>query len=250
MFKLFFGLIIITNLLFSCIAQQKEQKYLQVINSPAIDCSQEYSVRKGETLVHIARTCGISLPTLAKINQLYPPYSLFENQIIYFSEPQETNSQEINPHFTRPPKVTGSAIPNYLKPKKNTRSSIANLARPAKQVPDYLEWIMPVDLPIKWYFSQQHLGITFNSVPGKDVYAIANGTVVYSGNRMISHGKIIILKHKNNFYSSYAQNKELLVKDGQQVYIGDVIAITGKKPFKLEMREQAVPVDPLDYIQQ
>lgn len=243
MFKLFFGLIIVTNLLSSCASQ--EQKSLNVINKILIDCSKKYSVKQGETLRYLARTCGITLQTLAEINQLQPPYYLSKNHIIYFHKQQDMVFSPVKSRVTNTNLLKPRPKP---KPKNNVSGITLNLERSAKKVPNNIKWIMPVDLPIKRNFSKKHQGITFDNVPGKSVYAIANGTVVHSGNKMISHGKLIILKHKNNFYSSYTQNQELLVKDGQQVHIGDVIAITGKKPFKLEMRKQATPVDPLIYI--
>ena len=47
----------------------------------------------------------------------------------------------------------------------------------------------------KYSPDEQHLGITFATEPNQEVRAIRDGTVVYSGSKMKSYGKMIIIKH-------------------------------------------------------
>jgi lipoprotein NlpD len=72
--------------------------------------------------------------------------------------------------------------------------------------------------------------------------------VVYSGDRMASYGKMVIIKHSYGFYSIYNQNQELLVSEGDTIEKGQLIALTGDKPFYFEMKKYEEPINPLKYL--
>jgi len=72
--------------------------------------------------------------------------------------------------------------------------------------------------------------------------------VVYSGDKMTSYGKMIIIKHAYGFYSIYNQNQEIYVSEGDNIEKGQVIAITGNKPFYFEMKKYEEPINPLKYL--
>ena len=111
-------------------------------------------------------------------------------------------------------------------------------------------WFIPVDAEIlkKYSPDDQHLGITFATEPDQEVRAIRDGTVVYSGSKMKSYGKMIIIKHAFGFYSSYTQNQLLRAREGDHVEKGQVIALTGKNPFYFEMKKYSDPINPLKYL--
>ncbi len=111
-------------------------------------------------------------------------------------------------------------------------------------------WSLPVDAKILRTFSkkQQHLGLTFDTKPEQKVRAIRDGIVAYSGDIMKSYGKMIIIKHPYGFYSSYTQNKTLIVFDGDKIKKGQIIATTGKKPFYFEMKKFKEPINPIKYL--
>jgi lipoprotein NlpD len=88
---------------------------------------------------------------------------------------------------------------------------------------------------------------------GQDVRAAATGRVVYVGNGIRGYGNLVILKHGEMFLSSYAHNREILVKEGQDVSIGQTIAHMGTGPHQtavlyFEIRANGKPVDPLAYL--
>ena len=111
-------------------------------------------------------------------------------------------------------------------------------------------WTLPVDSSILKNYSEKnnHLGLTFNNNAGQDVRAVRKGEVVYSGNKMTSYGKMIIIKHAFGFYSSYTQNQLLRTREGDHVEKGQVIALTGKNPFYFEMKKYSDPINPLKYL--
>jgi lipoprotein NlpD len=96
-------------------------------------------------------------------------------------------------------------------------------------------------------------GIDIGGDLGQPVLAASGGTVVYAGNGLRGYGELIIIKHNETYVSAYGHNRRLLVREGQQVKVGQTIAemgSTGTDRVKLhfEIRRQGKPVDPLQYL--
>lgn len=71
-----------------------------------------------------------------------------------------------------------------------------------------------------------HRGIDFAVPPGTPIMASADGKVInseYYG----TYGNYIELEHENGYKTVYAHNSKLMVKTGETVKRGDVIAISG-----------------------
>ena len=111
-------------------------------------------------------------------------------------------------------------------------------------------WSLPIDSSILKNYSEKdsHFGLTYNNSAGQEVRAIRKGEVVYSGDKMSSYGKMIIVKHAYGFYSIYNQNQELLVSEGDIIQKGGLIALTSEKPFYFEMKKYEEPINPLKYL--
>ena len=120
----------------------------------------------------------------------------------------------------------------------------------AKVASNNKNWALPVDAEILKKFSVEnnHPGLTYDNVLGQDVRAVRKGEVVYSGDKMTSYGKMIIIKHSYGFYSIYNQNQEIYISEGDIIEKGQVIAITGNKPFYFEMKKYEEPINPLKYL--
>ena len=125
--------------------------------------------------------------------------------------------------------------------KTSSKSSKTNIKK---------DWSLPVDASILKNYSEKdgHFGLTYNNSSGQEVRAVRKGEVVYSGDRMASYGKMIIIKHSYGFYSIYNQNQELLVSEGDTIEKGQLIALTGDKPFYFEMKKYEEPINPLKYL--
>ena len=120
----------------------------------------------------------------------------------------------------------------------------------AKVASNNKNWSLPVDAEIlkKFSIENNHPGLTYDNVLGQDVRAVRKGEVVYSGDKMTSYGKMIIIKHAYGFYSIYNQNQEIYVSEGDSIEKGQVISITGNKPFYFEMKKYEEPINPLKYL--
>jgi lipoprotein NlpD len=96
-------------------------------------------------------------------------------------------------------------------------------------------------------------GIDIAGELGEPVLAASDGSVVYAGSGLRGYGELVIIKHSDTYVSAYGHNRRLLVREGQQVKVGQSIAemgSTGTDRVKLhfEIRRQGKPVDPLQYL--
>lgn len=98
-------------------------------------------------------------------------------------------------------------------------------------------------------------GIDMTGILGQSIQAVADGKVVYSGQGLLGYGNLIIIKHDELFLSAYAHNQTILVREGEKIKQGTVIATmgsTGTDRVKLhfELRQNGKPSDPLQHLPQ
>lgn len=101
-----------------------------------------------------------------------------------------------------------------------------------------LEFHNGIDMPL-WY--------------GSKVLATKDGVVISAG-WQAGYGWVIEIEHEMGFVTTYGHNSKLLVKKGDEVTAGDVIALSGSSGrstgphVHYEIRLGDVPVDPLKYL--
>jgi lipoprotein NlpD len=120
---------------------------------------------------------------------------------------------------------------------------------------DRLDWAWPAKGKLVGTYSETAnlKGIDIAGKAGEPVLASATGKVVYAGTGLRGYGKLIIIKHNNTFLSAYAHNREILVKEGQQVTKGQKIAEMGNSDadqvkLHFEIRRLGKPMDPARYL--
>ncbi|HHV37126.1 MAG TPA: peptidoglycan DD-metalloendopeptidase family protein [Candidatus Cloacimonetes bacterium] len=97
-------------------------------------------------------------------------------------------------------------------------------------------------------------GIDIAVREGTNVLAVDDGEVVFS-DRYGGQGKLIIIDHKNGFFSLYGYNKDLNVQRGAHVRRGQVIAKSGmtgsasEPSLHFELRKDGRAVNPLPYFE-
>jgi lipoprotein NlpD len=96
-------------------------------------------------------------------------------------------------------------------------------------------------------------GIDIGGQSGTRVRAAASGKVVYAGSGLSGYGRLIIIKHNNDFLSAYAHNRKLIAREGQWVKKGEIIAQMGssgtdRPQLHFEIREHGRPVNPLRFL--
>jgi murein DD-endopeptidase MepM/ murein hydrolase activator NlpD len=101
---------------------------------------------------------------------------------------------------------------------------------------------------------QRNDGINLAVPEGTSVKAAEAGTVIYAGNELEGYGNLILVRHADGWVSAYAHNKDLMVKRGDPVVRGQIIAHAGKTgsvatpQVHFELRQGSKPVNPLDYL--
>ncbi len=96
-------------------------------------------------------------------------------------------------------------------------------------------------------------GILLLGELGQVIRAACSGRVVYLGSGLRGYGNLIIIKHGDNLLSAYAHNREILVREGQDVVSGQTIGHMGTGPHQIaalyfEIRLNGKPVDPVPYL--
>jgi murein DD-endopeptidase MepM/ murein hydrolase activator NlpD len=101
---------------------------------------------------------------------------------------------------------------------------------------------------------QQNDGINLAVPEGTAVRAAEDGVVAYAGNELKGYGNLVLVRHNNGFVSAYAHASELMVKKGDTVRRGQVIARSGATgtvqapQLHFEIRKGSVPVDPMQFL--
>jgi lipoprotein NlpD len=120
---------------------------------------------------------------------------------------------------------------------------------------DQLDWTWPAKGRVVAGFSETAnlKGIDIAGTAGEAVRASAPGRVVYAGSGLRGYGKLIIIKHNGTYLSAYAHNREILVKEGQQVTRGQKIAEMGNSDadqvkLHFEIRRHGKPIDPAKFL--
>jgi lipoprotein NlpD len=258
-------------------------------STPApVQAAGSYRVERGDTLYSIAFRHGVDFRDLAAWNQIAAPYRIWPGQTLRLSPsgrrmasaPRSAAPTAVAgrhhaaapvfepvapPATTRPPATAAEAARPYgiVTPPAATPASVPPPAtvpaeRPASgatRSTGGVIWRWPADGPLLKRFQSGDAipGIELGGKAGDPVRAAADGVVVYSGNGLVGYGELIIIKHNDSFLSAYGHNRKRLVKEGQRVSAGQLIAEMGatgasRDELQFQIRRDGNPVDPLDYL--
>ena len=97
-------------------------------------------------------------------------------------------------------------------------------------------------------------GINVAVPEGTPVKAAEDGVVAYSGNELKGYGNLVLVRHSNGYVTAYAHASELMVKRGETIKRGQVIAKSGQSgevgspQLHFEIRKGSSPVDPNQFL--
>ena len=157
---------------------------------------------------------------------------------------------------TASPEVTGNA-PAKEPGQSAQIASVDQLPTPEPMSGNSFRW--PVQGRIIGVFGTKpdgghNDGINVAVPQGTSVKAAENGVVAYAGNELKGYGNLVLIRHSNNWVSAYAHNEEILVKRGDKVRRGQIIAKAGntgsvsQPQVHFELRKGSRPVDPTKYM--
>lgn len=224
-------------------ATEEHTSYAPVtdINRAPAKYSGDHVVETGETLYSIAWRYNRDFVELARINGIRSPYHVKEGETLYLSS---------NEH-------RAAAAPRHTAKAKSSSKTVQKEApaQPMLATGGKLGWQWPTSGKIIQYFSSQNeqKGIDLAGRKGQAILAAAPGEVVYSGDGLRGYGKLIIIKHNDEFLSAYAHNSKLLVSEGSMVKVSQKIAEMGQTDaanamLHFEIRRHGNPVDPLQFL--
>ena len=192
-----------------------------------------YTVQKGDDVYAIAWRYGLDYHDVAAWNHLGRDYRIHPGDKLVLAAP-------------------AASLHPVAAPPGTTRRADASVLPSAAA----LQWGWPASGQVVRLFragSTLAKGIDITAPRGADVLAAGNGKVVYAGSGIVGYGKLIIIKNSESFLSAYADNDEILVKEGDSVRLGDRIATMGlgrdgRPLLHFEIRYAGKPVDPLGYL--
>ena len=203
-------------------------------------------VRKGETLSGIGECYKTPWRSIAKRNKISKPEKIRPGQKLRIP-----TRGWVKANKKKPSKPVATSKPATSKPA--TRKPYA---KPPTREQSGLRWSWPTEGKITRKFDAKgsgKKGITIRGQSGQRILAASSGEVVYAGKGLTGYGLLLILQHPKDFLTAYAHNDRLLVKEGDRVAIGQVIAHMGKTAAKspqlhFEVRYRGDPVNPLKYL--
>lgn len=207
---------------------------------------QAYRVEKGDTLYSLSWRYDINLQKLAACNGISSPYTIYPRQLLYIRRCLKFNK---NNNMRAKEKVKDKK--NKINRKKNIEKS-----KNEDQVTVLSSWRWPTIGRVARLFNTGitgSKGIDITGKKGQSVYASRSGKVVYSGSGLIGYGKLLIVKHSEEFLTAYGYNSVLLVGEGDSVKAGQKIAKMGvdnegNARLHFEIRRNGKPVDPIRYL--
>ncbi|WP_322012888.1 peptidoglycan DD-metalloendopeptidase family protein [Paraburkholderia sp. J12] len=217
-----------------------------------------YRVRPGDTLSAIARSNGHSAGELIGWNNLSDPNHIEVDQLLRVVPPGAGGGPApvgvpVGVPVGAPAAVAVAPGPVAPPVAPSVAAAPADNQPPAADAGSLaLAW--PVRGPLLGRFNDSsNKGIDIGGSAGEPVHAAAGGRVVYAGNGLRGYGNLVIVKSDATFLTAYAHNRELKVKEGDNVSKGQVIAAMGNTDsdrvmLHFEVRRDGKPVDPLRYL--
>lgn len=189
-------------------------------------------VKAGENLFRIGRAYDVNHETLARLNGIRDPSQVRVGQKLLI------------PGATRqlPVDIIAPADPPSVEPA---------LPEPAEN-----GFLWPVSGTINSGYGPRgasfHDGVDISAAEGTPIRAIERGEVIYS-DQLRGYGNIVIVRHADGLVSVYAHNQTNLVREGQKVSRGDVVATVGSTGrvtgphLHFEIRKNNTAQDPSRY---
>jgi murein DD-endopeptidase MepM/ murein hydrolase activator NlpD len=223
-------------------------------------------VAAGDTLSKISHHYHKPVNEIAKANNLQPTATLNVGERLIIPGTQAAAVKMSAPPAPAQAKsVVASAAPkepenvqsaNVVAPTDPLDKEAAKLADAGAAVPKF-RW--PANGRVIAGYGpttngQQNDGINIAVPENTPVKAAEDGIVAYAGNELKGYGNLVLVRHPNGYVTAYAHTKELLVKRGDQVKRGQVIARSGQTgnvntpQLHFEIRKGSSPLDPTRFL--
>jgi len=186
-----------------------------------------YTVRRGDTLHHIAQRYGVSVSSLMSANGISDPRALEVGQLL-----------------TIPGYTSYGAIDNYGADYSSERPS---------RIFAWPVYHGEISSGFGIRNGTMHDGVDIAAPIGTPVHAAESGSVIYAG-RLRGYGNVIIVRHDDHYVTVYGHNSANLVREGDSVARGQVIGTIGDSGrttganLHFEVRRDNTARNPLAYL--
>ena len=213
-----------------------------------------YTVKRGDTLYSIALEHGADYRDVAQWNALDDPSKLRVGQVLHVKPPPAQQGVTLGaaPSGGRvEARPLGSPPEQKVEPKVEPRPAAREEPKLSAQA---LQFIWPAKGKILAGFAEpRQKGIDIEGKTGDPVIAAAAGRVTYVGSGIPGLGKLVVIRHDQGYITVYAHNKDILVKEQQNVTRGQRIAELGstdadRPKLHFQIRKGSSAVDPLLYL--
>ena len=211
-------------------------------------------VKHGDTLKKIARLYRKPVADIAKANNIQLTTRLKVGDRLVIPSMSVNNKP-----VSFPAKIPNHSASSVGRAGEIAQAKAKHAVKAAKETTALPMFHWPVQGRIIASFGssvngERNDGIDLAVPEGTPVEAAEDGVVSYAGNGLASNGNLVLIHHSNGYSTVYAHAKELLVKSGDQIKRGQVIAHSGQTgnvsapQLHFEVRRGATPLDPVRFL--
>ena len=207
-----------------------------------------HRVQRGDTVSQIAERYRLSYRQIGAMNGLDSKYTIYSGQWLKLWEGAPVKAASNNRYNTyNGANTSAPSQPTYTPPVTSTPTPAYEVTANATSGYDYPSRNQVVR---NFDAAAGNMGMWFAGNEGDPVLASQSGTVLYSGNGLPEYGNLIMIRHSDNYITAYAHNSQLLVKEGEQVQLGQRIASMGSSGqtnqvgLEFQVRLNGNPIDP------
>jgi murein DD-endopeptidase MepM/ murein hydrolase activator NlpD len=235
-------------------ARSREPESL-VRAAPSPARSHPQGAAAGQMPIKLASRPSGPPPEATKSKSVAPPVHIHEPAALVMPEPKPKAPPASEVAVVRQPPARPEAAPAPAPAPVDASAPIGSLK--AAEAGSTFYWPVHGQL-IAGYGAKlnglQNNGINVAVPEDTPVKAADDGVVIYSGNGLKTYGNMLLVRHANGYVTVYAHARELLVKVGDEIKRGQVIAKSGKtgdvdRPqVHFEIRKASAPVNPMPYL--
>lgn len=225
--------------------------------------SKTYVVKPGDTLYSIAWRHRLDYRDVARWNGIGSDYTIRVGQVLTLVPPRSraVPAGAAGARSARTGEGTDSRAPADAARDGASgtvaRPGAARPPAPGAALPRTVAWNWPAHGRVVGTVQRPNggVGLRIDGADGQEIRAAAAGRVVYTGAGLRAYGQLVIVRHGEEYLSAYGHNRELYVREGQEVRAGQRLAAMGRGPgdvpmLYFEIRLNGRPVDPLKLLPQ
>ena len=203
-------------------------------------------VQKGDTLFSISKKYFITVEEIINLNKLKQDSTIFIGQALYVTK---NNKNSI--YFSLGSKDENMKLVSLPLPKPKQKNLNLSL--------NGLSFIQPIKGEIINKFGSNddgaiNEGINIEAEYGTAVKASASGEIIFAGSNLKDFGSMILIRHNDNWISSYAHLSKIYVNERDYISQGQLIGEVGtsgkvsKAQLYFEIRNKNEALNPENFV--